>query len=51
MGHLIKISSDVTESMDKGNNAERLKELYQGESTCPSFRQQSLCGDVVHVRP
>ena len=31
MGHLIKISSDVTESMEKGNNAEKLKELYQGE--------------------
>ncbi|KAI0242408.1 Serine/threonine-protein phosphatase 6 regulatory subunit 3 [Lamellibrachia satsuma] len=29
MGHLIKISSDVTESMEKGNNAEKLKELYQ----------------------
>ena len=35
MGHLIKLSNDVTEAMEKGNNAERLKELYQGELTLP----------------
>ena len=47
MGHLIKLSNDVTEAMEKGNNAERLKELYQGELTLSSF---VMCSDCVLPR-
>jgi hypothetical protein len=33
MGHLTHIANNVVDSMEKGPNADRLKELYKGKST------------------
>ena len=35
MGHLTHIANHVVEQMDKGTNADRIKEAFQGETSIP----------------